>query len=154
MNCQCSSHGQAQAQGQGIVYQCCYYYRSYDFYHNISELSYHIFITIFPVRAERYICEALALCKHDRFTTSLRKFQHASITCCERRDTYDYRPANVAEQRLRERRRNCLWSNVSQVVSMAWAVFMTWQLTITSMSALWLWAVTMTENLTNCSVHW
>jgi len=33
----------------------------------------------------------------------------------------------------REWRRNCLWSIVSQVVSMARAVFMTSQLTITSM---------------------
>ena len=33
---------------------------------------------------------------------------------------------------VRERRRNCLWSNVSLVVSMARAVFMTSQLTITS----------------------
>jgi len=33
---------------------------------------------------------------------------------------------------VRERCRNCLWSNVSQVVSMAWAIFMTSQLTITS----------------------
>jgi len=48
------------------------------------------------VRVERYICAALALCKHDRFTTS-----HASITCRERRDACDCRPATVAEQRLR-----------------------------------------------------
>ena len=33
---------------------------------------------------------------------------------------------------VRERRRNCLWSNVSLVVSAARAVFMTSQLTITS----------------------
>ena len=33
---------------------------------------------------------------------------------------------------VRERRRNCLWSNVSQVVSVAWAVFMTSQLKISS----------------------
>ena len=33
---------------------------------------------------------------------------------------------------VRERRRSCLWSNVSQVVSVARAVFMTSQLTITS----------------------
>jgi len=33
---------------------------------------------------------------------------------------------------VREIRRNCLWSNVSQVVSMPRAVFMTSQLTITS----------------------
>ena len=34
---------------------------------------------------------------------------------------------------VRERCRNCLWSNVSQVVSVARAVFVTSQLTITSM---------------------
>jgi len=33
---------------------------------------------------------------------------------------------------VREKRRNCLWSNLSQVVSVARAVFMTSQLTITS----------------------
>jgi len=33
---------------------------------------------------------------------------------------------------VRERCSNCLWTNVSQVVSMAWAIFMTSQLTITS----------------------
>ena len=30
--------------------KCCYDYRSYDFYRDISELSYRIFIAIFPVR--------------------------------------------------------------------------------------------------------
>jgi len=44
---------------------------------------YRIFIAIFPVPAERYICAALALCKHNWFTNSLLKFQHASITCRE-----------------------------------------------------------------------
>jgi len=82
------------------VVQCCYDYRRYDFYRDISEILYHIFITIFPVHAERYVCAALALCKHDRFTTSLLKFQHASITCCERRDACDCRPGTVDEQRL------------------------------------------------------
>jgi len=76
-------------------------YRSYDFYRDISELSYRIFIAIFPVRAERYICAALALCKHDQFTASLLKFQHASVTCRKRRDACDCRPATVAEERLR-----------------------------------------------------
>ena len=56
------------------------------------------------MRAERYICAALALCKHDRFTTSLLKFQHAAITLQSRAAndvTRDCRPATVAEQRLR-----------------------------------------------------
>ena len=34
-------------------------------------------------------------------TASLLKFQHASITCRERHDACDCRPATVAEQRLR-----------------------------------------------------
>ena len=44
------------------------------------------------------------LCKHDGFTTSLLKFQHAAVTL-QSRDandvTRDCRPATVAEQRLR-----------------------------------------------------
>jgi len=44
------------------------------------------------------------LCKHDRFTTSLLKFQHAGVTL-QSRDandvTRDCRPATVSEQRLR-----------------------------------------------------
>jgi len=83
-----------------LDYQYCYDYHSYDFYRDISELSYRIFIAIFPVHAVRYISTALALCKHDRFTTSLLKFQHASITCCERCDACDCHPATVAEQLL------------------------------------------------------
>ena len=78
-----------------------YDYRSYDFYRDISALSYRIFIAIFPVRVERYICAALALCKHDRFTTSLLKFQHTSITCRKWHDVCDCCPATVAEQHLR-----------------------------------------------------
>ena len=51
------------------------------------------------MRAERYICTVLALCKHDRFTTSLLKFQLQSRAAND--VTRDCRPATVAEQRLR-----------------------------------------------------
>jgi len=66
--------------------------------------NYRIFIAISPMRAERYICAVLALCKHDRFTTSLLKFQHTSVTLQSRAAndvTRDCCPATVAEQRLR-----------------------------------------------------
>ena len=76
----------------------------YDFYSNILEVSYHIFIAIFPVPVGRYICAALSKCKHDRFTTSLLKFQHTSLdatTSCEWRSACDC--ATLGEQRLHER---------------------------------------------------
>jgi len=78
---------------------------------------------IFPVHAGQYICAALALCKHDRFATSLLKFQRASIICRNRCDACDCRPATVAEQRRCERRCSCLRSKVSQVLSVAKVVF-------------------------------
>ena len=92
--------GQVHQKRKSPSKQCCYHYRSYDFYHDISELSYGIFITIFPVRAERYICAAPVLCKHDQVTISLLKFQHDSIRCREQCDACYCRPATMAEQRL------------------------------------------------------
>ena len=98
--------------------------------------NYRIFIAIFPVRVERYICTALALCKHDRFTTSLLKFQHASVTCRERRDTCDSHLATVAEQRLRPCKMPQLPLKYRVTGGLrggvARSVFMTSQLTITS----------------------
>ena len=80
-------------------------YCRYDFYHDILELSYsyRIFIVIFPVRAWRYICAALLQRKHDRFASSLPKFQHASLHATayrERRSACDC--ATLGEQRFHE----------------------------------------------------
>ena len=76
-----------------------------------------------------------AVCKHDRFTTSLLKFQLQSRFNHVPRTTWRVIVARrpwLSSVSVRERRRNCLWSNVSLVVSAARAVFMMSQLTITS----------------------
>jgi len=74
-----------------------------DFYCDILELSYRIFIAIIPVLAWRYICAALSHCKHDPFTTNLLKFQHTSLRAtayCERRSASDC--ATLGEQHIDE----------------------------------------------------
>jgi len=67
------------------------------------EQSYRIIIAIIPVRVWRYICAVLLHCKHNRFTTSLLKFQHASLHAAayrERRSACDC--MTLGEQRLHE----------------------------------------------------
>ena len=70
-------------------------------------------------------------------TASLLKFQHASITLQSRaaKDVTRVIAARrpwLSSVSVRKRRRNCLWSNLSQVVSLRRAVFMTSQLKISS----------------------
>jgi len=43
-----------------LKYWCCYDYYRYDFYPDILEVPYRIFIVIFPVLAGQYICVALS----------------------------------------------------------------------------------------------
>jgi len=74
--------------------------------------NYRIFIAIFSVRAERYICAALALCKHDRFTTSL--VVYSSFSTLQSRAANDVTRVIAARRpwlssvSVPERRRNCL----------------------------------------------
>ena len=73
------------------------------------EQSYRIIIAIIPVRVWRYICAVLLHCKHNRFTTSLLKFQHASLHAapyCERRSACQC--ATLGEQSLHEICHNCI----------------------------------------------
>jgi len=92
-------------------------------------------VTIFIAIFQNYLIVFLlryALCKHDRFTTSLLKFQHQSRAANDVTRVIAARWPWLSSVSIRERRRNFLWNNVSQVVSVARAVFMTLQLTITS----------------------